>query len=148
MQHQPVEFRKRRPAVTLAALADGAHAAQRDHGVLDGLLVERVFPQRPGDREDGREMREVVADGLRLASLQEFHGKGADLLAADLRAGEAGDVVGLDGSEHLALGAAEGPPGRGDVVVDDLGERRVGDGDAAENTGTPESTGAASERGR
>ena len=60
-----------RPAVTLLASADDAHLAEHDLRVRHLPLVERVAPGRSHDLEDGGEVRNVVADGGKLAAAVE-----------------------------------------------------------------------------
>lgn len=93
--------------------------------VIEFLAAKWKSPGRPRDCEYARQMRKVVAAGLRLDIPRWIFGEGDELLAGDLAAFEVAEIAVLDGLENLGLGAEDGISRLGDVVVDDRGERRI-----------------------
>jgi hypothetical protein len=61
-----VQLKQRRATDMLLAMIPRSDAFRNRSGVLHRLSVERALPSRLGDREDGAQMRQVIANAWAL----------------------------------------------------------------------------------
>ena len=113
MLHQLVQLIQRWPAVTLFAFADHTHLAENPARVRHGQRVDLITPGRPRHRQHRAQVREIVADRLRLdaaallahSPLCELH----QLLTAQRRIVELAQPGVLDCCQRRILGLAQRP---------------------------------------
>src|ERR1700745_4367872 len=115
--HQSIELFKGWPPIALVTFSDQTQLLDDGDGVVEFLPGKGIIPRRPGNREDIRQVREVVATGLRLDLSRKLARKRDQRFARNLAAFGLAQIAALDGLEHLSLRSQDRVSGFRDVLL-------------------------------